>query len=155
MLGDSGYGVKNYLLTPLLNPRTEGERKYNNTFKSARQSVIECLFGKWKRRFPILSNGKLKLKKIKVHQFNRNLLEMQTDVNFSVIVIIATAVLHNYSLINNVPLPQIILNSSTNRHPPIDEFNDDAIENRRNADNRTRNAIIARYFENSSDSSSD
>lgn len=84
---------------------------------------------------------------------------MQNDVNFSVIVIVATAVLHNFSLINNVPLPQNILNSSNN--PPIDELNDvngddtQIIENRRNADNRTRNEIIARYFESSSDGSSE
>lgn len=63
LLGDSGYGIKNYLLTPLLNPRTDGEKNYNNAFKSARQSVIECLFGKWKRRFPILHNGKIKITK--------------------------------------------------------------------------------------------
>lgn len=83
---------------------------------------------------------------------------MQTDVNFSVIVIVATAVLHNYSIINNIPFP-LPQNSLTNqRHPRIDEVNDmngDPLENRRNADNRTRNAIIARYFEDNSSPDSD
>lgn len=60
LIGDSGYGVKNYLLTPLLHPRTEAEKNFNNAFKSARQSTIECLFGRWKRRFPILSKSNLK-----------------------------------------------------------------------------------------------
>lgn len=69
-MGDSGYGIKNYLLTPLLHPRTSGEKNYNNAFKSARQSVVECLFGRWKRRFPILSKSKLKFKNVMVQKFN-------------------------------------------------------------------------------------
>lgn len=89
LLGDSGYGNKNYLLTPLLNPITEPQRNYNNAFKSARQSTIECLFGRWKKRFSILSR------------------KMLTNVSFSVICIVAAAVLHNICIDRNLDVPPV------------------------------------------------
>ncbi len=47
VLGDSGYPCKTYLMTPYLNPTTEGERRYNRAQKNAR-SIVEryyhCIF---------------------------------------------------------------------------------------------------------------
>ncbi|KAK9711729.1 DDE superfamily endonuclease [Popillia japonica] len=76
MLGDSGYMCTNYLLTPLANPRTEAEMRYQNAHIKTR-NVIERLNGVWKRRFPALRSG-MQLKK-------ENILR----------IIVATAVLHN------------------------------------------------------------
>lgn len=74
--GDSGYNVRNYLFTPLLNPQTAAEHRYNEAHIRTRARV-ENIFGIWKRRFPILAYGcRLKLETILTS-------------------IVATAVLHN------------------------------------------------------------
>uniref|UniRef100_A0A2H1WRH4 SFRICE_032286 n=1 Tax=Spodoptera frugiperda TaxID=7108 RepID=A0A2H1WRH4_SPOFR len=45
-----------YLLTPVSNPRTAQEERYNKVQIKSRNSV-ERLFGVWKRRFPYLHIG--------------------------------------------------------------------------------------------------
>ncbi|KAK5648276.1 hypothetical protein RI129_003168 [Pyrocoelia pectoralis] len=60
LLGDSGYPLRSYFLTPLANPVTRGEQLYNEAHIRTRNS-IERLFGNWKRRFPVLAYG-LRLK---------------------------------------------------------------------------------------------
>ncbi|XP_071052055.1 putative nuclease HARBI1 [Onthophagus taurus] len=79
ILGDSGYGVGKYLLTPLQNPETAAEKLYNKAHITTRNSV-ERLFGVWKRRFPILAYG-IRLKLATAYA-----------------VIVASAVLHNISI---------------------------------------------------------
>ncbi|KAI4468974.1 hypothetical protein MML48_2g00018845 [Holotrichia oblita] len=49
LLGDSGYGVKSYMMTPLANPQTPAEHLYNEAQIRTR-NVIERCFGVWKRR---------------------------------------------------------------------------------------------------------
>ena len=43
-LGDSGYPLRPNLLTPIQNPNTPGERRYNRSFLKSRKT-IECAFG--------------------------------------------------------------------------------------------------------------
>lgn len=76
LLGDSGYPLRQYLLTPILNPERPAEALYNEAHIRTRNSV-ERLYGVWKRRFPILALGmRYKLPRIMT-------------------IIVATAVLHN------------------------------------------------------------
>ncbi|XP_065642949.1 uncharacterized protein LOC136074544 [Hydra vulgaris] len=56
LLGDAGYGITPFLMTPFENALTELEKNFNN--KHAKSSVIvEYAFGQLKIRFPILRYG--------------------------------------------------------------------------------------------------
>jgi len=79
LLGDSGYAVEPWLLTPLENPITIQEKNYNTRFKKTRYIVENCI-GLWKSVFRCIdkSGGILLYTPIKVCK-----------------IIIATAVLHN------------------------------------------------------------
>lgn len=77
LVGDSGYAVQRYVITPLLNPVTAIETIFNESQIHTR-NPIERSYGVWKRRFPILSLG------INI----KNLNTVQA-------IIVATVVLHN------------------------------------------------------------
>ncbi|KAI4455231.1 hypothetical protein MML48_9g00013038 [Holotrichia oblita] len=90
LIGDSGYPLKKYFLTPHPNPQTHGEILYNESLIRTR-NMIERTIGIWKRRFPILAYG-LRLK-----------------LETSLTTIIATSVLHNIAREMNEqepPLPE-------------------------------------------------
>ncbi|XP_028419108.1 putative nuclease HARBI1 [Dendronephthya gigantea] len=53
ILGDSGYALKPYLMTPYTDPTTAKERAFNRSLKKTRV-LIEQVFGRWKRRFHLL-----------------------------------------------------------------------------------------------------
>lgn len=53
LLGDSGYPIEPWLLTPFINPRTQTEKLYNKLHIKAR-NVIERCFGVLKSRFRCL-----------------------------------------------------------------------------------------------------
>jgi hypothetical protein len=76
LIGDSGYGITPWLLTPYKNPQTPAEVHFNKVYAHERV-IIERCFGQVKRRFPIL------------HYKVRVKLEMVGNV------IIACFVLHN------------------------------------------------------------
>lgn len=86
MLGDSGYALKKYLITPILNPTIEVEQVFNESQIRTR-NPIERLFGVLKRRFPVLSLG------------------IRLSCDTAKVVIIGCAVLHNIAIIMNEPDP--------------------------------------------------
>lgn len=56
LVGDSGYGVSHYLITPLESPRTRAETLFNESKIRTRNPVAKT-FGMWKGRFPVLAFG--------------------------------------------------------------------------------------------------
>ncbi|KAG8237897.1 hypothetical protein J437_LFUL017693 [Ladona fulva] len=76
LLGDSAYPSKSYLLTPVLNPRTPDEQRYNRSHIRTRNTIERC-FGVLKWRFPCLSHG------------------LRLRLETTVAVIVAVVVLHN------------------------------------------------------------
>lgn len=50
LVGDNGYTATNYMLTPVMNPTTLAQRRYNRAHITTR-NVVERLFGQWKNKF--------------------------------------------------------------------------------------------------------
>ncbi|KOB69007.1 Uncharacterized protein OBRU01_17455 [Operophtera brumata] len=79
LVADARYPCTRYLLTPISNPRTPAEERFNKCQIKTRNSV-ERLFGVWKRRFPCLQRS------------------LGTKLRTTANIILACAVLHNISL---------------------------------------------------------
>ncbi|KAL1488994.1 hypothetical protein ABEB36_014773 [Hypothenemus hampei] len=120
ILGDNGYGNTQFLFTPVLNPRTRAEENYNRAHKGTR-NIIERCFGVWKGRFLCLREG------------------LTTNLQTSVTIICATAVLHNIALLENEDFEE---------DPEVDPINDILIENDAGNGVAHRNAFILTHFGN-------
>ena len=81
LVADSGYACRSYLMTPILKPNNSGEVRYNTAHRGTR-CVIERCFGLLKRRFPCLH------------------LAMRTALANTLVIIVTTAILHNFALMH-------------------------------------------------------
>ncbi|XP_048478159.1 putative nuclease HARBI1 [Plutella xylostella] len=86
LLGDSGYAQTSYMYTPVINPRTQPEERYNRAHISTR-NIIERVNGVLKRRFACLSRT------------------LQNRLHNIPNIIVACVVLHNISITTNQELP--------------------------------------------------
>jgi hypothetical protein len=88
LLGDSGYALKPYLITPLLNPANPQEERFNRAQMRSRV-VIEQTFGILKRRFTCLHDG------------------LRVNPQRACEYVVACAVLHNFGIAANDILPPV------------------------------------------------
>lgn len=84
ILGDSGYPCLPWLMTPLGNPTTRAEERYNSALTHTRR-LIENVIGVWKRRFHCLHD------------------ELRLSPNKACKVIAATAAIHNFAKARHMP----------------------------------------------------
>lgn len=132
MLGDSGYALTPYLLTPLADPITRAENLYNEAHIRTRNTV-ERLFGVWKRRFPVLAYG------------------MRTHVDTTLKIIVAAAVLHNIAVEMNEAVPPIPEEMDIERFNYLMQVGDVPVVNNGEINGgilTTRNILINNYFAN-------
>jgi hypothetical protein len=130
LLGDGGYPIRSYFLTPLAAPRNRGQQLYNESHIRTRNTV-ERSYGNWKRRFPVLAYG------------------MRLKQNTILSIIVATAVLQNIAIQMNEDIPpipedinahelQILINDG--QIPTVAEANNDFLIS------DTRTNFINNYF---------
>ncbi|KAB0805309.1 hypothetical protein PPYR_02279 [Photinus pyralis] len=122
LLGDSGYGVKRYLIPPLANPGNASEHLFNESQIRTR-NVVERTFGVWKKRFPILSIG------------------MEQSLPLVQDIIVTTAILHNIACDNGELLEDDLEQIENEQNNGLNNFG--ALDV---GDNAVRNALIYDYF---------
>lgn len=122
-MGDNGYGCRHYLLTPVLNPVTRAEERYNSSHRRTRNIVERC-FGIWKRRFPCLRRV------------------LSTKIETSVAIICAVAVLHNMAR------PNIDAIIDADYHEDAGGLDENIIENPNANAIQYRRAFIITHFSN-------
>lgn len=79
IIGDSGYAVSNYLLTPLHYPANREEDLYNE-LQIKTKNVVKCSYSMWKRCVPILAIG------------------IKINIEHIESIIVVTAILYNIAL---------------------------------------------------------
>lgn len=109
LLGDSGYAVTKYMMTPIGNPTSQGEHMFNESQIRTR-NPIERLFGVWKRRFPALSVG------------------LRVSVPLGKKIIIACAILHNIAILNkdDFPLDDTLVTEYDQVNEPANEIDNNS-----------------------------
>ena len=87
---DSGYRISQIMVKPYDKVAAYNDRrkkKFNSALSAIRTIMRENIFGRWKKRFPIITN-------------------LRTHLQFSQKIIIATAILHNIATLWSDPLPE-------------------------------------------------
>ena len=119
LVGGSGYACRAYLMTPILKPKNAGEVRYNTAHRRTR-CVIDRCFRLLKRRFPCLHLG------LRIASAN------------TLVIIVATAVLHNFALMHR---EQDFDKDIENEDVPFD-----VIATADASGNAKRQLIIPQYF---------
>jgi len=119
LVGDSVYACRAYLMTPILKPKDAGELRYNTAHRRTR-CVIERCFGLLKRRFPCLHLG------------------LRTALANTLVIIVATAMVHNFSLMHR--------EQDFDKDIENDDFSFDVVAAADASGNAKRQLIISRYF---------
>lgn len=130
-LGDSGYALRTYMLTPILNPEPAPdtpEARYNERQISTR-SIVERCNGLLKMRFRCLLKHRV----------------LHYKPNVASKIINACAVLHNMCISYNVPEPNEELEFDL-----LGLFEDENVNNAQNVDlvngRRMQQQLIQNYF---------
>ena len=87
---DSGYRISQIMVKPYDTVAAYNDRrkkKFNSALSAIRTIMTENIFGRWKKRFPIITN-------------------LRTHLELSQKIIIATAILHNIATLWSDPLPE-------------------------------------------------
>ena len=87
---DSGYRISQIMVKPYDTVAAYNDRrkkKFNSALSAIRTIMTENIFGRWKKRFPIITN-------------------LRTHLELSQKMIIATAILHNIATLWSDPLPE-------------------------------------------------
>lgn len=126
IVGDSGYRLTPYLLTPLLQTTNEAEALYNESLIRTR-NVVERSYGIWKRRFPALAMG------------------LRVKLETTQAVIVASAILHNIACDKRINIPPID-NDQEAAINLVNNVNMQALRNIGGVNNITRINLINNYF---------
>ncbi|KAF0753065.1 putative nuclease HARBI1 [Aphis craccivora] len=125
---DSGYALKPYMLTPILNQVGRIEMLYNES-QIRTKNIIERCFGVWKRRFPVL------------------LLGMRLQLRTVQAIIVATAILHNICRDMNEDLPEDNSDDVLNQLNEAEDMTETVHRHDDNGeDSITKNSLFYNYF---------
>ena len=119
LVGDSGYACRAYLVTPILKPKNAGEVRYNTAHRCTR-CLIERCYGLLKRRFPCLHLG------------------LRTALANTLVIIVATAVLHYFVLMHR--------EQDFDKNNENEDVSFDVVAAADASGNAKRQLIISRYF---------
>ena len=130
MLGDSGYGLRRWLMTPINSPKTREERHYNEVHRRTR-CLVERSFGVLKSRWRILDHtgGTLCYSPDKTAK-----------------IFIACSILHNICRRRRTPLVDGLLNIP----PAVDNDDNDGHTEATSSGEEQRSRIIALINNNTS-----
>ena len=124
LVGDSGYACRAYLITPILKPKNAGEVRYNTAHRRTR-CVIDRCSRLLKRRFPCLHLG------LRIASAN------------TLVIIVATAVLHNFALMHR---EQDLRLKTRDKDIENEDVPFDVVAAADASGNAKRQLIIPRYF---------
>ncbi|KYN02248.1 Putative nuclease HARBI1, partial [Cyphomyrmex costatus] len=127
LIGDSGYPLLPYLLTPMLNqPVGTPPVRYTDVHVKARSEIERCI-GVLKGRWRCLRKERA----------------LHYKPEFAALIVNAACILHNIAKIYNVPEPDLYVDD-------IDQEDEDFLQNINNGRGRAgqevREALIRRYF---------